>query len=62
MTEKITDNFHYVWIGLAIMTVVLICYGLGSQTNKNKLCNENQGVYVKTWNGYKCIHATEIEL
>ena len=62
MLDKIYDNLEYVFGVLAILLVAAICYGLGSESNKNKICNQIGGVYVKTWNGHKCIHATEIDL
>ena len=62
MLDKIYDNFHYVFGVLLIIALAGICYGLGSESNKNKICGQIGGVYVQTWHGYKCIHATEIDL
>jgi hypothetical protein len=62
ITDKIMDNIHYVFGVLGIVLLALICYGLGSQSKTNKFCDQIGGVYVQTWNGYKCIHVTEITL
>jgi hypothetical protein len=62
MFDKIYNNLHWVFAVVAVILVAAVCYGLGEQSNKNKICNQIGGVYVKTYQGYRCIHAAEIEL
>jgi len=62
MLDKIYDNLDWVFGVLAILLLAVICYGLGSESKTNKVCDQIGGVYVKTYVGYKCIHATEIAL
>jgi len=63
MIDKIYNNLDYVFGVLAVLLLAVICYGLGSQSQTNKLCNQVGGVYVQTWSsGYVCIMATEITL
>jgi hypothetical protein len=62
MLDKIYNNVEWIFGVLAVLLLALLCYGLGSQSKTNKVCEQIGGVYVQTWNGYKCIHATEITL
>jgi hypothetical protein len=62
MFDKLLDKVEYVMGALAVVLLALLCYGLGSQANTNKICKQLGGAYVQTWNGYKCIMATEIDL
>jgi hypothetical protein len=62
MFDKILDNSEYVFGALGILLVAVICYGFGSQAKEAKVCHQIGGVYVKAYSGYKCIHATEIDL
>ena len=62
MLDKIYNNLEWVFGVSGILLLALICYGLGSQSKTNKFCDQIGGVYVQTWNGYKCIMATEITL
>lgn len=62
MLDKIYDNLDWVFGVLAILLLAVICYGLGSESKTNKVCDQIGGVYVKTYVGYKCIQATEITL
>ena len=63
MIDKILNNLDYVFGALLVVLVALVGYGLGSESQANKLCKQIGGVYVQTWsNGYVCIHATEITL
>jgi hypothetical protein len=62
MLDKIYNNIEWIFGVLAVLLLAVLCYGLGSQSKTNKVCEQIGGVYVQTWNGYKCIHATEITL
>jgi hypothetical protein len=62
MLDKIYNNVEWIFGVIAVLLLAVICYGLGSQSKTNKVCEQIGGVYVQTWNGYKCIHATEITL
>jgi hypothetical protein len=63
MIDKILNNLDYAFGALLIVLVAALGYGLGSESQSNKLCKQIGGVYVQTWsNGYVCIHATEITL
>jgi hypothetical protein len=62
MWDKIYQNREYVFGAVLVVIFALLGYGLGSQSQTNKLCDQVGGVYVQTWNGYKCIMATEITL
>ena len=62
MLDKIYNNLEWVFGVLAILLVAVICYGFGSQAKEAKVCHQIGGVYVQTYSGYKCIHATEIDL
>lgn len=63
MIDKILNNLDYVFGALLIVLVAVLGYGLGSESQSNKLCKQIGGVYVQTWsNGYVCIHVTEIPL
>lgn len=63
MFDKLLNNVEYIFGGLAVLLVAVLCYGLGSQAKTNKICDQLGGVYVQTWSdGYKCIMATEITL
>jgi hypothetical protein len=62
MFDKILDNSDYVFGVLAVLLLAVICYGLGSEAKEAKVCKQIGGVYVKAYSGYKCLHATEIEL
>ena len=63
MIDKILNNLDYAFGALLIVLVAALGYGLGSESQSNKLCKQIGGVYVQTWsNGYICIHAQEITL
>jgi len=63
MIDKILNNLDYVFGALLIVLVAALGYGLGSESQSNKLCKQIGGVYVQTWSdGYICIHAQEISL
>lgn len=63
MIDKILNNLDYAFGALLIVLVAALGYGLGSESQSNKLCKQIGGVYVQTWsNGYVCIHAQEIPL
>jgi hypothetical protein len=62
MLDKIYNNLDWVFGVIAVLLLALICYSLGSQSKTNKVCEQIGGVYVQTWNGHKCIHASEITL
>jgi hypothetical protein len=62
MLDKIYNNVEWIFGVLAVLLLAVLCYGLGSQSKTNKFCDQIGGVYVQTWNGYKCIMATEITL
>jgi hypothetical protein len=62
MFEKILDNSEWIFGALAVLLLAVICYGLGSEAKEAKVCKQIGGVYVKVYSGYKCIHATEIDL
>jgi len=63
MIDKILNNLDYAFGALLIVLVAVLGYGLGSESQSNKLCKQIGGVYVQTWsNGYVCIHAQEISL
>lgn len=63
MIDKILNNLDYAFGALLIVLVAALGYGLGSESQSNKLCKQIGGVYVQTWsNGYVCIHAQEISL
>lgn len=61
-TESFWDNIWWIMLALLFVFVALAFYGAGVQATKDKVCNQIGGVYVQTWNGHKCIHATEIDL
>ena len=63
MIDKILNNLDYVFGAALIVLIAALGYGLGSQSQTNKLCKQVGGVYVQTWSdGYTCIMATEITL
>ena len=63
MIDKILNNLDWLFGAALIVLVAALGYGLGSQSQTNKLCNQVGGVYVQTWSsGYVCIMATEITL
>jgi hypothetical protein len=62
MLDKIYNNVEWVFGVIAVLLLAVLCYGLGSQSKTNKFCDQIGGIYVQTWNGYKCIMATEITL
>jgi len=62
MLDKIYNNLDYLFGVLAVLLLAVICYGLGSEAKEAKVCKQIGGVYVKVYSGYKCLHATEIDL
>lgn len=62
MFDKILNNLEYVFGGAMIVACALVGYSLGSDSNKREVCEHVGGQYVKAFNGYKCIMATEITL
>jgi hypothetical protein len=63
MIDKILNNLDYVFGAALIVLIAALGYGLGSQSQTNKLCKQVGGVYVQTWSdGYVCIMSTEITL
>lgn len=62
ITDKIMDNVWWIIIILLFVFVAGSFYNLGSQSQTNKFCDQIGGVYVQTWSGHTCIHATEITL
>jgi len=61
-TEGFWDNFYWILLVLLFVFIAVAFYSLGSQSKTNKFCDQVGGVYVQTWNGHKCIMATEITL
>jgi hypothetical protein len=63
MIDKILNNLDYVFGAALIVLIAALGYGLGSESQTNKLCKQIGGIYVQTWSdGHVCIHATEITL
>jgi hypothetical protein len=62
MFDKIMDNVYWVFLALVIVLLAGTFYSLGSQNAHNKICNDIGGVYVKTYEGNKCLHTVEITL
>jgi hypothetical protein len=63
MFDKLLNSADYIFGGILVLLVAVLCYGLGSQAKANKICDQVGGMYVQTWSdGYKCIMATEITL
>jgi hypothetical protein len=62
MFDKLLNYTEYAFGVLAVLLLAVICYGLGSEAKEAKVCKQIGGVYVKVYSGYKCLHATEIDL
>lgn len=63
MFEKLLNSADYIFGGILVLLVAVLCYGLGSQAKTNKICEQVGGMYVQTWSdGYKCVMLTEITL
>jgi hypothetical protein len=61
-TDKFFDNFGVILLVLLFVFIAGTFYLAGAQNTKDKICNQIGGVYVQTFNGYKCVHTTEIDL
>jgi hypothetical protein len=63
MFDKLLNSADYIFGGILVLLVAVLCYGLGSQAKTNKICEQVGGMYVQTWSdGYKCVMLTEITL
>lgn len=63
MFDKLLSKSDWILGVIFVATIVVLGYGLGSESKSNKLCKQLGGVYVQTWSdGYTCIMTTEIPL
>lgn len=63
MFDKLLNSADYILGGFFVLLVAVLCYGLGSESKTNKICDQLGGMYIQTWSsGYKCVMLTEIPL